>query len=253
MQFAVVTPDRTVDEAAETSRRRGIFSRPVGRHRVQDENARLKDENERLHQNLVRTQELNETLSANLSAQILETQAANDENVELRRQLEELREQLEVAKRANVANENVVDFSFKRVTGSEVVAETMPVPQAKLLAEEDEEQGPRVVPGAATALLDRVVPKPVRRALPRTELEVLPRDWTEAQLVPAITPVLPIEVVDTPEVNEEARAWNARESQPGFPVTWGKRAAETLQTNQSSTGTYRVVPLHWRSASEVPF
>jgi hypothetical protein len=219
-QLAVITPDRAMNEEPS---RNGWFNRPPKKHRIQDENARLK-------RDLRYAQELNETLSLNLSNQVLETQAAEAEIVSLRDELEELRRQLRVAQDANVANTHAVDFRFPQrpIDGPEDQA-TMPVPQAILLAEDDETK-----PDAATMLLERVVPK-------RAEL--------------AVTTVVPLVHEDEEEiVNDTALVWNARTTSPGFPVTWGREVAQTLRTSQSTTGTYRVIPLAARGteATDVP-
>jgi hypothetical protein len=233
MQLVVVTPDHLLSSEVEmesTSKRgwRNRGGKSHGRHRVQDENARLKRE-------LEHAQRLNETLSANLSAQIQETSEANARFAQLVQRLEDVENRLNAAESANEANANVVDFVFQpRPVDDPTDQATMPVPQAYLLNDDGEE--PEVDP--ATALLDRVVPKTV--------------EHVESQLVPAFAP--PLVVVDYEELEEKEQlhdetqaAWNAR-PQTRPLVSWGGTGptGRTLKTDQSSTGTYSVVPLSQR-------
>lgn len=226
MQLSVATPDGEIDDAPKRGWRNR--SHTPKKHRIQDYVARLE-------RDLALAQQLNETLSANLTAQIAETTAANERFDRLMERVEDLDRRLRVAEEANVANSKGIDFSFqqRQIAGPEDQA-TMPVPQVELLAD-----GPSlriVAVDAATALLDRITPKADQ----------------PMQLVPAYAPPAPVELEESDEEAELYNAigagWNARRPQAQPPTTWGgpSPSSRALRANMSTTGTFLVTPLHQR-------
>lgn len=229
-QLAIVSVD---DEAPKRGWRNR--SHAPRKHRIQDYVARLEHD-------LATSQALNETLSANLSAQIEETTAANERFERLMTRVEDLDRRLRVAEQANVANSRGVDFRFEQrlIAGHEDQA-TMPVPQVELLAD-----GPSVkaaASDAAAALLDRIAPRVV----------------SEPMLVPAYAPPAPVEVFlpdeRLSETDEEAElynaigtGWGARRPRVDPPIAWNgvRESSHTMRADMSVTGTYRVTPLHQR-------
>lgn len=195
----------TDDEITDVSRRgwRGR-SRTSKKHRIQDYVARLEHE-------LVLAQQLNEKLSADLTAQVAETTAADERCDELAEQVKDLRHRLHVAEKANVANANSVYFSFqpRPITDPEDRV-TMPVPQVELLADESDFELTTVDP--ASTFLDRF----------------LPRRKREERLVPPYAPPAPAKTlspvtVPSDEMDEEmydatAASWGARRSQSLSPL-----------------------------------
>jgi hypothetical protein len=232
-QLAIVMPDSEIDETPKRGWRNR--SHAPKKHRIQDYVSRLE-------RDLALSQQLNETLSANLTAQIAETTAANERFDRLMERVEDLDRRLRVAENANVANSRGVDFSFqqRQVDGYEDQA-TMPVPQVELLAD-----GPSLkitASDAAAALLDRIVPMTQR----------------EIALVPAYAPPAPVEVfLPNEELTETAEetelyssistSWGARQPQVQSPVAWGgpSPSSRALSANMSTTGTFLVTPLHQR-------
>lgn len=230
-QLSVVDADSEVSETPKRGWRNR--SHAPRKHRIHDYVASLE-------RDLARAQQLNETLSANLSAQIAETTAATERFDRLMERVEDLDRRLRVAEAANVANSRGVDFSFqqRQIDGYEDQA-TMPVPQLQLLA--DEPSLKAAAADAASALLDRVVPRVQR----------------EATLVPAYAPPAPVEVFmpeeRLAETDEEAELYSAisaswRTHQPQPAVAWGSFAQppRPLRANMSTTGTFLVTPLHQR-------
>lgn len=240
MQLTIIpdpeTEENTAESAVETTGSTRWFARTPKKHRIQDRLRELKEK-------LKRTEKLNEELGETL-------RDALERNVDLQEQIAELEERLRMAEAANRANALSVDFHFaeRQVDGPADEA-TMPVPQAVLIADAEldaaEQRIIAATAEAATAFLDRVVPS----TRPRVEKPPMalapPRETAATTVMPAITPVRPAKVA-TSEVNDENQVWNARSTERGFPVTWGRQAAETLRTDQSTTGTFRVVPLHSR-------
>lgn len=235
MQLAIVTPDHLLNSEVEVesdaSPRRGWLNRghQPRKHRVQDENARLKRE-------LKASQDLAKSLSEMLSVQLQEREEMAkrhlEREAELVERINELKSELMVAREANLANAHAIDFDMPpRPVDSQEEQATMPVPQVYLL--EDGEKESDVDP--ATALLDRVVPKEVER--------------TDPPLVPAFAPsVVAVDYESLEEIHDETQAaWNAKpHSRP--LVSWGGTGptGRTLKTDQSVTGTFRVVPLNQR-------
>lgn len=228
-QFAIVTGSEIDDSPKRGWRNR---SHTPKKHRIQDYVARLESD-------LARAQQLNETLSANLTAQIAETTAANERFDKLMERVEDLDRRLKLAEEANVANSRSLDFTFaqRQVDGPEDQA-TMPVPQVELLTDGSSLRVAAV--DAATALLDRVAPRVERGA----------------QLVPAYAPPAPtMTVVEPTETDEEAElynaisaGWSSRRPRVQPPVAWGGPTppSNTMRANMSATGTFHVTPLHQR-------
>ncbi len=238
-----LVPELTAAEAEaaveETHRRRtwlGLPTREEKRHRIHDFVARLK-------RDLKASQDLNEELGGMLKD-------ALEKNVDLTEQVAKLTEQLRVAEDANRANTTGVDFRFaeRRVDGPEDQA-TMPIAQAILINDTglDEAEQRIVAANAAAALLDRVVPKTV----PAIESPV------ETKAMPVVQPLIRPLIVDDeddedePEIlNETTSGWRARQPAVVAPVTWGRpEPRKELRTNQSSTGTFRVISAHARSTT----
>lgn len=235
-----------VDGVAEMHRRSWFTrSHSSGKHRAQDYIARLE-------RDLAASRALNETLSANLSAQIEENVTINarfDKLVEL---VEDLDRRLKVAEEANVANANVTTFNFQErlIEGHEDMA-TMPVPQVELMM--DEPSLIAVASNAAVAMLDRVVPK-------TTSLPALVPAYVHSAT--ETTPLVPVSAEELEQMDDEMElynategGWVARQHQSLPPVTWGsvKSQPRTLHTNMSTTGTFRVVPLHQRGTGPTAF
>lgn len=221
-------------------------SHPPRKHRALDRVAQLE-------RDLARAQELNEALSANLSAQIAETAAANERYGQLLARVEDLDRRLRVAEEANVANASGVDFYFQQreISGPEDQA-TMPVPQVELLADGPSLKAAAV--DAATAMLDRLVSRP------QPELTLVPSFAPEA-LSPNVEapPIPPTTWVDEPEETVEETelynaihaSWGARRPQPQPPRVsspWSGRVSPptALRANMSTTGTFVVTPLQQR-------
>lgn len=249
MQLAVITPEAeptgemiTVDETS--SHRWRLFTpRPERKHRIHDFVERLK-------RDLRRSESLNEELREMIRAKLNENEELRGQNKELQDRVNELREQLKVASEANRVNALGVDFRFAQrpIDGPEDQA-TMPVPQVELLS--DEELRP-VAADAATALLDRVVPKTTLAIEPPAETKVLPAVTTPTHGNATLDPFGLNEDEDDgeddePEVyNSTSNGWQVRRPEPVKPVTWGRSA---LSFNASTTGTFQVTSLQARGTT----
>jgi hypothetical protein len=225
MQLAVV-PEPETAEVEQAHRKRtwlGLPTREEKRHRIHDFIARLK-------RDLKTSQDLNEELGGMLKD-------ALEKNVDLQEQLTAMTEKLRVAEEANRVNTLGVDFRFaeRQIDGPEDQA-TMPVSQVELL---DDGSVRAVAANAATALLDRVVPKAQLAIAASAETKMLP-------VVTAVKPLI-VEDDEEPEVyNETGSGWQVRQPAVMRPVTWGKSTAQELYTDQSTTGTFRVMSLQAR-------
>jgi hypothetical protein len=224
MQLAVIADPEEAESGEPLHQRWHLFSsRTPKKHRIQDLVARLRGD-------LKRSQDLNEELGGMLKD-------ALEKNVDLQEQMAELTEKLRVAEEANRVNDMSVDFNFspRRIDGPADQA-TMPVPVVEMQKLMDEPSVVAVAANAATALLERVVPKTTQ----------------QPQLVPAYAPMAVESDPDLDEAevyNETSNGWNVRRPQvPVPPVTWGGKVASsrTLRTNMSSTGTFSVVSLQQR-------
>lgn len=230
MQLAVIANPESTDETAEPVHQRWhLFTpRPPKKHRIQDHNAQLK-------RDLRRSEELNEELGGLLKD-------ALEKNVDLEEQVAELTERLRVAEESNRVNTLGVDFRFaeRQIDGPEDQA-TMPVPQVELL---DDGSLHAVAADAATALLDRVVPK-VAKAIEPPRVVESPTHGNATE-----DPWGLHEIDDEePEVyNATASTWHVRPRESHRPVTWGAPTPQqrVMKTDMSSTGTFRVVPLQHR-------
>lgn len=249
MQLAVITPEAeptgemiTVDETGG-HRWRLFAPRPERKHRIHDFVERLK-------RDLKRSEDLNDELRAMIRTKLNENEKLRGQNKELQTQVDELREQLRVASEANRVNTLGVDFRFaeRQIDGPEDQA-TMPVPQVELLS--DEELKP-VAADAATALLDRVVPKVTLAIEPPAETKVLPVVTTPTHGNATLDPFGLDEDEDDgeddePEVyNSTSNGWQVRRPEPVKPVTWGRSA---LSFNASTTGTFQVTSLQARGTT----
>lgn len=194
------------------------------KHRIQDRNAQLQ-------RDLRVSQALNEELSDALDDALRRNMALEDK-------LAELTERLRVSESANHANEHAIDFYFplRPVDDPEDQA-TMPVPMAQLLSEPETRNV-----DAATALLDRVVPKIVKA------IEPPPASGTAAngsvtEDSRGLTDENDDEVYDA-----TVTGWQLRRPEPRRAVTWGVPVPQqrVVRADVSSTGTFRVTPLHQR-------
>lgn len=231
MQLIVVTSDEQGEsELSEPLHQRWHLFTPrrPKKHRIQDRNAQLQ-------RDLRVSQALNEELSDALDDALRRNMALEDK-------LAELTERLRVSESANHANEHAIDFYFplRPVDDPEDQA-TMPVPMAQLLSEPEVKD---VTVDAATALLDRVVPKVTKAIEPSSASETSTRDGVAVnQWEPTNDDGDDDEVYDV-----TASSWQLRRPEPRRVVTWGAPVPQqrVVRADVSSTGTFRVTPLHQR-------
>lgn len=226
-ELALITPDQEVEEEPQRRQVWHLFTpRTERKHRIHDLVERLK-------RDLSHSQRLNERLSGMLSD-------ALKRNTALESEVADLTERLRLAEAANEANARGVDFTFaqRRIDGPEDQA-TMPVSQVELL---DDGSVRAVAADAATALLERVVPQGVK---PAVETRPFPVAASPVRSNATLDPYGLVDEEDEPEVyNATASGWQVRQREPLTPVTWGRGGI--LRASESSTGTFRVTPLHQR-------
>lgn len=116
----------------------------------------------------------------------------------------------------------------------------MPVPQMELLSDGELKL---VAADAATALLDRVVPKVVKAIEP-------PRETTPTHGNATMDP-FGLEDEDDSEIHDTtSSSWRVHRPETRRPVTWGAPVPQqrVMRADMSSTGTFRVTPLHARGS-----
>lgn len=230
MQLVAVTDTESGEpESGEPMHQRWhLFSpRQPKKHRIQDLVARLRGD-------LKRSQDLNEELGDALKDALAR-------NVDLEEQVAKLTEKLRVAEESNRVNAMGVDFTFAQrpIDGPEDQA-TMPVPMVQLL---DDGELKVVAADAATALLDRVVPKEVKAIGPVVHVEPAPVHGNATEDPWGLADEDDAEVYDT-----TASSWHVRQTVSHPPVSWGAPTPRqrVIPADMSSTGTFRVVPLQHR-------
>lgn len=210
MQLAIV-PSSSPNEGNEDGtqpKRWYPLRRAPRKHRMLDENARLRAESVRLRADLEASQGDNRELSESLNARLAERQSDNErltERVEeLKSRVSSLEAQLKKAWDTHISNSHPISFSFsRRPTDAVEDQATMPVPQVELLAD--------------TGSLKTVNAGNAGNGYENTRV-----------------------------YNKVQGQWRVRQSPATSPGARDIDMKGILVANMSTTGTYRVAPLRQR-------